>query len=138
VGISIAFLRGPAVKQKLVISITSPDSTLVFKLFGGSSSMGAQRKGFKFSYVVLCFVALAVSIFVLGGILFWTLEHTDIVAFVTILLAVTILEAILIFSLFKGTSIPKNNVGDERGGRGMSLRLIFTKMTMPPKLVQKS
>jgi hypothetical protein len=100
--------------------------------------MGAQRKGFKFCYVVLCFVALAVSIFVVGGILFWTLEHKDTVAFVTILLAVTIFEAILIFSLFKATSIPENNVGDERAGRGMSLRLILTKMAILPKLVEKS
>jgi hypothetical protein len=100
--------------------------------------MSAWQKACKFWYHLLCFVILALSVLILGVILFWTLEHTDIVAFVTVLLAAVVLEAILILSLFKATSIHENNVEEQRAGTGMSLRLILAKMAMLPKLVQKS
>jgi hypothetical protein len=61
--------------------------------------MSAWQKACKFWYHLLCFVILVLSVLILGVILFWTLEHTDIVAFVTVLLAAAILEAILILSL---------------------------------------
>jgi hypothetical protein len=100
--------------------------------------MSAHQKAFEFSHAAPCFVTSAVSIFILGVILFWTLEHTDIVAFVTVLVATTILEAIFLFSLLAATSIPENNAADQRVGGGMSLRLIFTKMATLPKLLRKS
>jgi hypothetical protein len=78
--------------------------------------MGIWQKAFMFGYHVPRLVILALSIFILGMTSFWTLEHTDIIAFVTVLLAATILEAILIFSLFKATSISENNVGNQRAG----------------------
>jgi hypothetical protein len=76
--------------------------------------MRAWQKPSKFRYHVLCFAVSAVSVFMLGVILFWTLEHTDIVAFVTVLLAATVLEAFLIFSLFKAKSDPQSGLGDHR------------------------
>jgi hypothetical protein len=77
--------------------------------------MSTWQKAFMSGYHVLRLVILALSIFILGMTLFWTLEHTDIIAFVAVLLAATILEAIL-FSLFKATSISENNVGNQRTG----------------------
>jgi hypothetical protein len=76
--------------------------------------MSASQKAFTFRYYVLCFVISALSGLILGVILFWTLEHTDIVAFVTVLLAATVLEAFLVFSLFKATPVPENTIGDQR------------------------
>jgi hypothetical protein len=80
--------------------------------------MSTWQKAFMSGYHVLRLAILALSIFILGMTLFWTLEHTDIIAFVTVLLAATILEVILIFSLFKATSISENNVGNQRAGNG--------------------
>jgi hypothetical protein len=67
---------------------------------------------------VLYLAISALSVFILGVILFWTLEHTDIVAFVTVLLAATVLEALLVFSLLKATSDPESSssTGDQRTG----------------------
>jgi hypothetical protein len=100
--------------------------------------MSTWQKAFKCGYYVLGFVILVFSVLIFGVILFWTLEHTDIIAFVTVLLAATIPEALLIFSRFKARSIAENNVDKQRAGTGMSLRLILAKMAMLPKLVQKS
>jgi hypothetical protein len=75
--------------------------------------MSAWQKAFKFKYYVLCLVISALSVLILGVILFWTLEHTDIVAFVTVLLAAAVLEAFLVFSLFKA-SVSENTIGDQR------------------------
>jgi hypothetical protein len=50
------------------------------------------------------------STLILGAILIWTLDHTDIVAFVIVLVAGTALEAVLIVSVFKATPIPENDV----------------------------
>jgi hypothetical protein len=82
----------------------------------GSGPMSTWQKAIKFGHHVLRLVILVLSIFILGITLFWTLEHTDIIAFVTVLLAATILEIILIFSLFKATSISENNVGHQQTG----------------------
>ena len=78
--------------------------------------MSTWQKGLKLGHHVLHFVVLALSIFIFGVALFWTLEHTDIIAFVTVLLTATILEVILIFSLFRAASIRENKVGDQRAG----------------------
>jgi hypothetical protein len=92
--------------------------------------MSVRRKVFTFSGDMVFIVVSALSIFIFGAILFWTLDHTDIVAFVTVLLAATSLEAFLIFFLLKSMSISGNNFGDQRAGSGMLAKL--------PKLVRKS
>lgn len=78
--------------------------------------MSAWQTPSRFRYRALGFAISALSVFILGVILFWTLEHTDIVAFVTVLLAAAVLEAFLVFSLFKATSVPENKIGDQRAG----------------------
>lgn len=65
-------------------------------------------------------VSVAVlSILILGAVLLWTLDHTDIVAFVTVLLVATTLDAVIVFSLFKTAEIPENT--DQRAGSGITL-----------------
>jgi hypothetical protein len=54
----------------------------------------------KFSRHVRPFVVMAFSVITLIAILLWTLDHTDIVAFVTVLFAAITLQAVVIFSLF--------------------------------------
>jgi hypothetical protein len=78
--------------------------------------MRAWQEPSKFRHHVLCLAISALSVFVLSVILFWTLEHTDIVAFGTVLLAVAVLEVFLVFSLFKATSVPQSSIGDQRAG----------------------
>ena len=74
----------------------------------------------------------------LGTILLWTLDHTNIVAFVTILLLATSLEGALIFALFKTTAISEDVVVDQGTGSGMLPTLILAKMAKLPKLMRKS
>jgi hypothetical protein len=76
--------------------------------------MRAWQKPSKFRHHVLCLAISALSVFILGIILFWTLEHTDIVAFGTVLLAAAVLEVFLVFSLFKAMSVPQSSIGDQR------------------------
>jgi hypothetical protein len=76
---------------------------------------------------------VVVSILILGTILLWTLNHTDIVAFVTVLLVAIGLEAVFIFTLFEIAAIPENSVSDRRAGSGIAL--ILAKTTKLPKLV---
>jgi len=87
--------------------------------------MSAWQKPSKFRHHVLCLAISVLSVFILAVILFWTLEHTDIVAFVTVLLAATVLEAFLVFSLFKATSVPENSIGDRRtASRGLATPIL--------------
>jgi hypothetical protein len=100
--------------------------------------MSAHYNVFKLRYYNgLCVAALILSIFVFGAMLFWTLEHTDIVAFVSVLLVATILEAFLIFSLLKSTPISQNNVDDQRADNRLFAALFTTKMGKPPNLLRK-
>ena len=92
---------------------------------------------FKFSHHVLHVFVFAVSIFIFGAILLWTLDHTDIVAFVTVLLAATALEAVLIFALLKTTAIPENGIGDQRATSGIFATLILAKMAKLSALVRR-
>jgi archaellum biogenesis protein FlaJ (TadC family) len=58
--------------------------------------------------------AFVFSTLILGAILIWAPDHTDIVAFVTVLVAGTAIETVLIFSLFKATPVPENDVAYQR------------------------
>jgi cell shape-determining protein MreD len=118
--------------------ITSVKGTFVFKFLREGWSMGVWQDMFKFSHYALRVFVFALSILILGTILLWTLDHTDIVAFVTVLLFAISLEGALIFALFKTTAIPENIVGDQRTSSGMLPTLILAKMAKLPKLVRKS
>jgi hypothetical protein len=61
------------------------------------------------------FVA-ALSILILGAVLLWTLDHTDIVAFIMVLL-----EGVVVFSLLKTAAIPESSFADQRAGSGITL-----------------
>jgi len=87
---------------------------------------------------VLRVLVFALSILILGTILLWTLDHTDIVAFVSVLLFATGLEAVLIFSLFQTTAIAENSTGDQRASSEVLATLILTKMAKLSALVRKS
>ena len=86
---------------------------------------------------VLYVFVFALSIVILGSILLWTLNHTDIVAFVTALLTATALEAVLISLLLKASPIPENSISNQRGGGGIWPTLISTKMANLPELLRK-
>ena len=87
--------------------------------------MRAWQKPAQFGYHMPCSAILALSLFTLGVILFWTLEHTDIVAFVTVLLGAIVLEAFLVFSLFKAASLPERSTGDQgTGSRKLAISIL--------------
>jgi hypothetical protein len=72
-------------------------------------------------HVLHVFVAAA-SILILGAVLLWTLDHTDIVAFITVLLVATSFEAIVVFSLFKTAAIPENGANQQVGSNALIWR----------------
>jgi hypothetical protein len=66
------------------------------------------------------FVA-ALSILILGAVLLWTLDHTDIVAFIMVLLVAISFEGVVVFSLLKTAAIPESSFADQRAGSGITL-----------------
>ena len=98
--------------------------------------MSAWQKAFKFRYNALWIVVLGLSILVSGAVLFWTLEHTDIVAFGTVLLVAIVLEAFLILSLLKGT-ISETNADDQRADKSLLATLVSAKMANLPDLLRR-
>jgi len=99
--------------------------------------MSAWRKAFKVGYDALRIVVLGLSILVLAAMLFWTLEHTDIVAFVTVLLVATSFETFLIFSLLKSTPISENQVHHQRADNRLFATLVSANVAKLPELLQK-
>jgi hypothetical protein len=112
--------------------ITSGKGALVFKSLGWVV-LERMANMFKFSRYVLSVFVVVLSIFILGAILFWTLDHTDIIAFVTVLLVAIGLETVVLFSLFNATVVAENGTGDQHSG----ITLILAKVTRLPKLVRK-
>jgi NhaP-type Na+/H+ or K+/H+ antiporter len=99
--------------------------------------MSARQKGSKSGFNALWIVVLGLSILFLGAMLFWTLEHTDIVAFVTVLLLATSLEAFLTFWLLKSTAISENKIDDQQADNRLLVTLVSAKMAKLPDLLRR-
>ena len=99
--------------------------------------MSAWQKAFKPRYNAILIVVLGLSILVSGVVLLWTLEHTDIVAFGTVLLVAIVLEAFLILSLVKSTAISETNTDDQRADSHLLVTLVSAKMAKLPDLLRR-